>query len=513
MSEEQSGKRAFALPKGFWGILALVLWALGVVALLDRTPYGLDEATARAVLFLWSISDQVVSPIVTLGIPDFRAVYLIPAGVFFSGSLLAAKLCTLLVFAAAAIGLYRWRLDQGDSETALLATGLVLLSPLAVTSIDRIAIGPYLLLTFLLGAWADKTYRSTRVRFGGFYFAQLLLSIAATSLHPGGLAYPIVLAASWLREKPPEPLEPGMIPGRERTHVLVGIAIATLLGALLAAGWPHQTWFANPVTGLARQIFGLPSDADLAGGNAIFWISGSVLVVALLASLWASRSQILSDRLTATLVLAVAITAFAGDTTYSLLAFVLLLYLGFRLLLRVRVGKAAGLIGQRGVALALLIALSTLFLSADRSRYAGIRRGPELSAQDQLIAALSDTIQQLHATPAQPGLVTEEQKAKSGPRVASQWPGRTMIACRCSTLPLPPGSEDPAQFAANLRTLDFVLFDPKDPANSALSRGFALLGGSQAETIALQAGGVLLRLRPAATQTQPPAAPAPGVRG
>ena len=510
MSNERPGARGFVVPKGFWAVVALIAWALGVVALLDRTPYGQDEATARAVLFLWSISDQVVSPIVTMGIPDFRAVYLIPAGVFFSGSLLAAKLCTLLALAAVAVGLYRWRTNQGDPETALLASGLLLLSPLAVTSIDRVAIGPFLLLTFLLGAWADKSYRDHRVRFGGFYFGQLLLCVAAVDLHPAGLAYPIMLAASWLRDRPEEPAAPGMIPGRERTHVLVGIGVATIFGLLLAAGWPHQIWFANPVTALASGVFGLQAQTPL--GKAIVWGVGIALTLVLLASVWRTRVQVLADRMAQTLVLATAIAALAGDACFSLLALVLLVYWSFALLLRLRLGQAAGLVGQRGVALALLIILSTLFLTADRDRFVRIRQGIELSEQDELIAALTDAIQKSHPVVAQPGEVPEEQKAKSGPRVASQWPGRTMIACRCSTLPLPPVStEDPAKFAANLRTIDYVIFDPRDPANAALSRGFALLGGAQAETVALQPGGVLLRLHPAPSQPVP--APPPGAQG
>jgi len=506
MSENGSGRRALRLPGGFWAVVALVVWGLGVTALLDRTPFGLDEATARAVLFLWSISDQVASPIVTMGIPDFRSVYLIPAGVFFSGSLLAAKLCTLLVVVAAVLGLHRWRLRRGDAETPLLASGLLLLSPLTVTSIDRVAIGPFLLLTFLLGSWADESYRESRIRFGGFYFSQLLLSVAAVSLHPAGLAYPIVLAVSWLRDRPAEPATPAMIPGGERTHVLLGVGIATLLGALLAAGWPHQGWFANPVTALARDLFALP--AESAAGGALAWTLGSALLVALLAVLWRMRSQIRADRFAATLVLATAIAAATGDASYSLLAFVLLLYWGFAQLLRIHLGKAAGLVGQRGAALALLIVVSTLFLSADRARYEQLAQGLELSAQDQLIRALAEAVQQSHPVVPQPGLVTEQDKAKSGPRVASQWPGRTMIACRCSTLPLPPGSEDTQAFAANLRGLDYVVFDPLNPANRSLSRGFALLGGAQAETVSLQSGGVVLRLHPAEA-----APPAPGLRG
>jgi hypothetical protein len=213
---------------------------------------------------------------------------------------------------------------------------------------------------------------------------------------------------------------------------------------------------------------------------------------------------------------------------------VLLLHWGFPLLLRVRVGRAAGLAGQRGVALALLLLLCTAFLVADRARYAALQHAPLLSEQDSLIQVLAADLQQAEqqaqqqakatapaasatpTTPQSPGaglvtpeLVTQEQKARSGPRIASQWPGRTMIACRCNTLPLPPASDDPVRFAANLRGIRYVLFDPRDRVNQPLAQNFAQLGGAAAETVALQAGGVLLRLRSDPVAEHAPA-PDPG---
>lgn len=488
-------------------VAALVAWALGAITLLDRTPFGLDEASARVILLLWSMSDQVPAPIVTLGVPDFRALYLAPAGVLFSGSLLAAKICTLFVYLAAVIGLYRWREREGSSEAPLLASGLLLIAPLAVSLIDHVAIGPFLLLSLLLGAWADEFYRAVRIRFGGWYFTQLLLCLALPTLHPAGLAYPILLAVSWVRDPAPEPAMPGIIPGRERTHVLVGIAITACGGLLLAAGWPHQSWLANPLTALPRQILDWEPASSL--GDNVSMLLGVVLLACLLGTLWLARARWRADRLARTLVLALLISAFCGDASFALLALVVLLHWGFPLLLRVHLGHAGGFVGQRGAAFALLMLLSTSFLVSDRSRYEALQHDPVLSVQDQLIQALASGVQQAAqqaAATAQPGLVTGEQKARSGPRVASQWPGRTMIACRCSTLPLPPATEDQARFAANLRGIGFVIFDPQDPVNRALSQNFAVLGGAAAETVALQAGGVLLRLR---TDPVPDHAPEP----
>jgi len=515
MNFDTSTAKAFRIPAGFWAIAALVLWSLAVTTLIDRSPYGLDEATAHAVLFLWSISDAVASPIVTLGIPDFRAVYLIPAGAIFSGSLLAVKLCTLIVVLALAIGLYRWQRAAGNAEPALPATGLLLLAPLTLTAIDHLSIGPFLALSFLLGCMADRVYRAGRIRFGGTYFAQLLLVMAVISLHPAGLAYPAILVLGWLRSPPPEPPVAALIPGTERTHVLAGIGTATVIGLLLARGWPHQLWLGNPITALPQGIFALQAETNL--GNDMVWALGLVLVLAVLAVmasvLRAGHAGVPSDPLARTLCLGALIASASADASYVFLALVLLLYWSYPLLLRLRLGGSSGFLAQRGAAFVLLVLMSTTFLSADRSRYEIVRAGPELSAQDQLIRTLVESLQQAHPVNPQPGLVSDEEKARSGPRVASQWPGRTMIACRCSTLPLPPASDDLELFLANLKGTEYVIFDPLSPVNRNLSRSFALLGGARAETVSLQGGGVLLKLHLDAKlpDTEPPLAPA--IRG
>jgi hypothetical protein len=504
-SEDKRSAATGGVPRELWRVAALVAWALAVTALLDRTPYGLDEATARVVLLLWSVSDQVPAPVVTLGVPDFRALFLAPAGVLFSGSLLAAKLCTLLVYLAAVIGLHRWRQRDGDAEAPLLASGLLLLAPLGVSLIDHLAVGPFLLLCCVLGAWADAIYRETRVRFGGWFFAQLLLCLVLPTLHPAGLALPLVLALSWLRAAPPEAAAASIVPGRERTQVLVGLGAATLCGVLLAGGWPQQTWLGNPLSALSTGILGFEPQSGL--GDNLAWLLGGLLALALLATLWWARAGWRSDRLGATLALALGISLFCGDGTWALLALVLLLHWGFPLLLGLRLGRAAGFVGQRGIAFALLLLLSTAFLVADRARFEAQRHETELSAQDRLIRSLAAAVQQdaqRAAAAAQPGRVTGEERARSGPRVASQWPGRTMIACRCSTLPLPPASDDPARLAANLRGVRYVIFDPLAPTQRALAQGFAELGGAAAETLSLQSGGVLLKLRGEDVPDKPP---------
>jgi len=516
MTSDATPAKTLRVPDGFWAVVALVAWSLAVTAVIERGPYGLDEATARAVLFLWSISDQIASPIVTLGVPDFRAAYLIPAGALFSGSLLAIKLCTLVLVIATAIGLFRWRRSASSDESPLLATGLFLLAPLTIHAIDHVATGPFLLLSFLLAALADRAYRDGRIRFSGSFFAQPVLIIAAVSLHPAGLALPLVLALSWVRDPAPEPTLAAIIPGKERLHMLLAIGVATVLGVLLAAGWPQLAWFGNPLTRLAADLFDWQPQSGV--GDVMLWVVGAILALGALAVMLRQSARWRSDLLVACVSVAALIGALTADACFACLVLALLLFWGFSAVLGMRLGVAGGFVAQRGLGLAALVLLSTLFLYADKSQYALVRSGGELSAQDQLLRTLSDSVLQAHPATPVPGTPMPEdgklEKPRGGLLVASQWPGRTMIACRCNALPLPPANEDQALFLANLRGTEFVVFDPLSPVNRALSRNFALLGGAGAETVSLQQGGVVLRLHPeAATAAEPLPGPGPGVRG
>src|ERR1700690_3493598 len=147
------------IPNKYWAYLALVFWGLLSFLLLNKTPYGIDEGAARALFLFWSVVDDVVSPIVTTGLPDFRTIFLVPAGFLWSGNVLAAKITTIFVTSFAAWFIYAWRQRSGDSESALLASGLLLISPLVIDQIDTISVAPYLLTIFALGAWSDKIYR------------------------------------------------------------------------------------------------------------------------------------------------------------------------------------------------------------------------------------------------------------------------------------------------------------------------------------------------------------------
>src|SRR3569832_2815327 len=94
----------------FWGLIVLLAWggALLSLELLRTTPYGLDEGAARGLLLIWSISDKIIIPFVTLGIPDFRALLFIPLGAYWPGSLFVVLVFSLALAFAAVTLLYRW---------------------------------------------------------------------------------------------------------------------------------------------------------------------------------------------------------------------------------------------------------------------------------------------------------------------------------------------------------------------------------------------------------------------
>ena len=97
------------IPQRYWGYLALCLWGALTFQLLHKTPFGIDEGAARSLLLIWSVVDQIANPVVTLGVPDFRVVFLAPIGYLWTGSLMAAKVFSLLLMAAATWTFHTWR--------------------------------------------------------------------------------------------------------------------------------------------------------------------------------------------------------------------------------------------------------------------------------------------------------------------------------------------------------------------------------------------------------------------
>jgi hypothetical protein len=466
----------------YWGYFALLLWGVAAIFLLRHDPYGLDEGAAKSLLLTWSIADQVASSVVTFSAPDLRILFFLPAGFLWTGSIFAAKIFTVLSLALTAWLLYSWKLRNTDAECALLATGLLLISPLTLEQVDALSPGVYLLLAFALGAWLDETYRANPKSFGGWYFAQLFVCAFSVSLHPAGLAYPLALLWAWRTE----PLD-----SKQQKYFFIGISFVVLFTLVARTGWNDLAWFQDPVQNLGSILLGLPLDGEK---SIAYWLASGAILVVLAVVLFKEFPRLWKDLTGRALLGGLALGALVGDQAWCMIVLGIILYFGFPLLLRQRqAATQVGFTQQRGMALLLVIVISTLFMQADKAHYETKMSGM-LTANDQLIKTLAEEAEAARKA------AEENDTQKEHFRVASQWPSRTMIACKCDTLPLPPAAKDPQAQLDMLRGISYLLLDPKQLGNVNLARNLALLGGA-IETVSLQPGGVLLHIRSMAGQS------------
>ncbi len=475
------------IPWRYWAYLTLSMWGVAVYFLLRKSAYGVDEGAARGLLLTWSVVDRVVTPVVALGVPDFRAIYFVPVAILWTGNILAARIFTVIFMAVVALSIYKWRLRNGDAESALLATGLLLISPSIIDQFDMLGVAPYLLSCFVFGSWLDRFYREEPRAFSGLYFSQIFLCLVSTTLHPAGLAYPVALTWSWYKQ----PLN------KERSKsFIIGITIAALIALLLTSGWHPVGWLTNPVRSLSDLVLGpSPIEGDLVG---IRGAVGSGVLGVLLLVVWQQRFNLWNDLLGRALLIGLIAGLPVADEAWSVLALMVCLYWGFPLLLKVRVDISGGFLSQRGVALTLLFVISTTFMFTDKIRYQQLQRG-FLSPRDELIQTLVEDNNFLKQR--------DRSDGNKQIRIASQWPGRTMLACRCDTLPLPPSVKDEQTLLKMLHGISYLIFDPQDTDNQSLVRNLALLGGEKAETIAVKNSGVIVQMRGASPQNDAPAIP------
>ena len=458
------------MPNKYWAYFALTIWGVLCFLLLNKTPYGIDEGAARALMFVWSIVDNVISPVVTSGIPDFRTVFLVPTGFLWTGNVLAAKIAAILVMSGAVWSIHAWRQTSGNAESALLASGLLLISPLVIDLIDTISVTPFLLITFALGAWSDKIYRESPLVFGGMFFAQMFLCMISITLHPAGLAYPLALLWTW--HKTPV--------GKHKNYFFGAVIFSVFFALLLTWGWHNIEWFTNPIKSLSSLFLGSTSSTQL---GTLRWMAGITAILVLALVVWKQASDLWADLLGRTFLAALAFGILSGDETWGLIALTVGLYWGFPLLLQIRSNSSTGFWGQRGITLSLLVILSTSFMLVDKAHYQNVQAG-ELTPRDSLIKSLAENIE---------GISTEGSAKPL--LVASQWPGLTMLACRCGAYPLPPPAKDEQALLAMLRGINYMIFDPRDPRNASLSRNLSVMSGGQVETVALQEGGVIVEVK------------------
>ncbi len=451
----------------YWGVIVLVVWGgliLGL-SLLRLDPYGIEESAARALLLNWSVADRVVNPIVTLGAPDLRALLFLPLGAYWAGSFVALKVFSLLIFFGAVTLLYRWSRKHVGDEAALISSGLLLLSPLAIMQIDAIGTGPFLLLGFGVGLWVDQRYRDRGKPLGGWFFIQKLLIVTMVSIHPAALAYPLALAWEW-RKNP--------VNATQQKQIQIGIAIAAIFALVFRFGWPGIEWGINPMESLGVLFSGkIPGDPVTTQ-----WVAGIVPAALLLAVILYNRRQILEEMMPRMLVLAVVIGAVSADYGWALIALTTILVLGTPLLIKANDAFGAhSFIGQRGIVMAVVFVTATIFMLGDRS-YRGAIISGLVSPEDEIIRALAVHTEEI------------EESFNTG----SQWPARTMLALKRPVFPLPPAVESTEEFQQMIGNIRFILFDPFDPQNKALRDNIAA-STSIMETLIQQPNGVIVKVK------------------
>jgi len=476
-----------------WAWLAMLLWGAILLSagLIRLDVFGIDEAAARALLLNWSVADQILSTVFVFGLPDLRALLFAPLGIYYSGSIVAAKVFTMLLAYAGVMAWYRWARRDNDAEGALIASGLILISPALITQVDAIGVGPYLMLACGLAVWLDDLYRKAQRPLGGYFFLQLLLLMFTVSLHPAGLAYPLALLWEWYRN----PVDP-----RQQRHAFIGIAVALVLVLILRMGWHPQAWLLNPLLALGTSLIG-PDTTN----ETLRWVIGGLLAGALAAIVFAERRRMLTDFAPRLFLLTAIVGLVAADAAWGLMSLACILFLGVPHLIGFnKLFAGRGFMGQRGVVMTAIFVFATLAMQADKGHQVAIATN-QMSATDQLLLALASEI----GADTDRGKAAGDETGTEQIRIMSQWPGRTMLAVRHPTFPLPRKDyPDGEALLKDIAGITHLVFNPYDPANRSLGKNLSMLG-ARTKTLDLQEGGAIIRIMPQAdtgSESNPPGA-------
>jgi len=451
----------------YWAIALLVAWLASILALglLRSDDYGLSEGGALNLLLGWSASAQVGSPITFIGNLDFRLLpdYLI--GLYWPGSITAARVFSLLLYFFAIIGLYRWSRQQSNEESAKIASGLMLIFPGGLVACNSLDVGPFILILFVGADILHRRYQQSPHAISAWYFIQLITAAACLSLHPMGAVYPLLLAWHWFSVRKEQ---------AEKTKVmLIGLFAACLFVAAMNIGWIDARMGASP-----PQVW----DDALTGFNELDsehgWLMGWFATILLLLTLYWDRKALLSqDLLTRLLALAVVVGAVCADLNWALIATAYLFYRGSVALLSLnrRLGKQS-FITQRGISFSVILLMCFVFTQSDRALVLA-NKSEVLNAQDELIKTLANSID-----------------ATAPFFAASQWPARTMMACKRDVFRLPPTQMDGEQLLKSIRVFTHIIFDPNQARNHQLSKNLSQIN-DKIKTVAIQEGGVIIAIR------------------
>jgi len=366
----------------------------------------------------------------------------------------------------AIMGLYSWSRKENGDEAAKIATGLMLILPAAIMLSNSLDVGPYLLLLFVCAAILDRRYRDSPHAISAWYFLQLITAAACLTLHPMGVVYPLLLAWQWFRLRQQQV--------QKSKVMLIGLFAASVFVVAMHVGWIDARFGASP-----PQVW---NDA-LTGFNALDsehgWILGWIASILLLLVLYLDRKALLSqDLMTGLLSFAVIIGAFFADLNWALIATAYLFYRGIVMLLQFnrRLGSSQTFTAQRGISLALVLLLCFVFSQSDRALVVA-NKSEVLTAQDELIKTLAQSID-----------------SKAPFFAASQWPARTMMACKRDVFSLPPAQSDGEQLLKTMRGVTHLIFDPNQAQNHHLSKNLSQIN-DKIKTVAIQEGGVIIAIR------------------
>lgn len=469
--------KTFEMKPLYWAILILIGWTALLLGpgFVRFDNFGLSEGGALNLLLGWSASAEVESPIIHTGTLDFRLFSNYLLGLYWPGSIIAAKVLSLLLLFLAIFGLYRWSEELAGEESAKLASGLMLLVPGGVMLINNLDTGPYLLLFFVAAWLLDRRYQASPHPISAWYFLQMIVAAACISFHPAGLALALLLAWRWIKARANQPIKSNMM--------LAGLGFICLAILTTQIGWIDVVWGQSPITALNDALTGY-NVLDHEHG----FILGSIALILLSVCLYLDRIHWQQDFLCALLALASVIGAVSADLNWALIAISYLLYRGLPLLLQLnrRLGKQS-FAGQRGLSLGLVALLCFIFSQSDRSILVA-NQSDVLSAQDELINTLA------------------QQNVKDKPFfAASQWPARTMMVCKGDVYLLPPAKSDGEKLFESITGVTHIIFDPNQPKNHALAKNLSQIN-DKLKTLAIQEGGVIIAVR---EPEAPRSAPAP----
>jgi len=316
-----------------------------------------------------------------------------------------------------------------------------------------------------MGFILDKKYRASPHSISSLYFIQMLLVATTISLHPMGLAYPLAIAWHWYKNPKSN---------KQQKQVWIGLAITALIVTVMQTGWISIAWFSNPLISIGIAFFGhTPLAATLPS-----WEAGLLPFLLITYMLFRDIKRSSDDFVLTCLILAVIIGLVAADLSWALISMTYLIYRGIPLIISLNSRlKSQSFAGQRGIVMAVLFILTTIFMQAEKS-YANYVASGILAPEDELIKSIAKE-------------ASDHDKEFLG---ASQWPARTMVACRRDILPIPTNPVNEEQLLTSFNKLTHMVFDHNNPKNSDLAQLLAK-HANLTETTAILAGGVVVKVR------------------